>query len=108
MSETQLDLRVRELEEKLKEVTTIANNANEAVKSVLASNAELKTIVEATIEHAKQNAEVIVEHIAQLDNDKDAIVAEYEQALEQVKTSIIDSIKMRVDGHLNRVAPVEA
>lgn len=106
MSESPVNERIKQLEGKVDQLTELVNKANEAAKSAVFTNNQLKELVITAIEHAKQNAEVIVEHIAQLDNDKDEIVKEYSSELEAVKTKIINSIDMRVEGHLNRVTPV--
>ncbi len=97
MSETQLALELKALKEQFANLEARTNEKDEAIKVALSEVSEVKSLVVQALENIKATTETLVEHIGQLDADKDAYLDEFLGEMNKIKTDTVQSIHMRVD-----------
>ncbi|WP_217521923.1 hypothetical protein [Vibrio metschnikovii] len=97
MSEAQIAYELKTLKEQFAELEARTNEKDEAIKASLVEMSELKELVNQALINIKSTIETLVEHIGQLDADKDAYLDEFLAELNKIKTDTVKSIHTRVD-----------
>lgn len=97
MSETQLAYELKQLKEQFANLEARTNEKDEALKVALTEIKEVKELTVQALNNVKSTTETLVEHIGQLDADKDAYLDEFLGEMNKIKTDTVKSIHTRVD-----------
>jgi chromosome segregation ATPase len=100
--------RVVQAEAKSEEALKIAEQSmGQAAEAIEACNRFRKAVAE-LLEHSRSNTEAIVEHIAQLDAEREEVIGEYRAGLEETQKGFngqVRELEMRLSNLGGRVEP---